>query len=157
MSVRPVWDTPIRFVMPSKDGALTTSLRLFLDKKVKPDEIKALHGVVTVQFPRTLQSLRLEDLSPGQRVELRDFALTVTGRGRTGITLQANKDGNRLIYSQLVGADGQAVGFFSPNITVLPEGAWRFELSPSGTVVAAQLIVADELDRKDYTFTLIPR
>jgi len=157
MSVRPVWDTPIRFGMPSKDGALTTSLRLFLDKKVKPDEIKALRGAVTVQFPRTLQSLRLEDLSPGQRVELRDFTVTVTARARTGITLQANKDGNRLIYSQLVDADGQAVGFFTSNITVLPEGAWRFELSPSGTAVAAQLIVADELDRKDYTFTLIPR
>jgi len=57
----------------------------------------------------------------------------------------------------LADADGQAVGFFSPNITVLPDGAWRFELSPSGTVVAAQLIVADELDRKDYSFTLIPR
>src|SRR5262249_59381416 len=96
------------------------------------------------------------DLNPGQRVELRDFTVTVTARARTGITLQANKDGNRLIYSQLVDADGQAVGFFTSNITVLPEGAWRFELSPSGTAVAAPLIIAHELHPKGYTVTLLP-
>ena len=157
MSVRPVWDTPIRFGGSPKDGVLTTSLRLFLDTKVKPQDIKALRGVVTVQFPRTLQALRLEDLNPGQRAELRDFAVTVTARSRGGVTLQADKEGNRVIYTQLAGADGQAVWFSGPNITILPDGAWRFELSPSGTPVAAQLIVADELDRKDYSFTLIPR
>jgi len=124
---------------------------------VKPTDIRAVRGVVTVQFPRTLQTLRLDDLNPGQRAELRDFTVTVTARGRTGVTLRANKDGNRLVYTQLAGADGQAVLFFSPNITVLPEGAWRFELSPMGAPVGAQLIVADELDRKDYSFTLIPR
>jgi len=157
MSVRPVWDTPIRFGGSPKDGVLTTSLRLFLDTKVKPQDIKALRGVVTVQFPRTLQALRLEDLNPGQRAELRDVAVTVTARSRGGVTLQADKEGNRVIYTQLAGADGQAVWFSGPNITILPDGAWRFELSPSGTPVAAQLIVADELDRKDYSFTLIPR
>src|SRR5207302_59593 len=157
MSVRPVWDTPIRFGGSPKDGVLTTSLRLFLDTKVKPQDIKALRGVVTVQFPRTLQALRLEDLNPGQRAELRDFAVTVTARSRGGVTLKADKEGNRVIYTQLAGADGQAVWFSGPNITILPDGAWRFELSPSGTPVAAQLIVADELDRKDYSFTLIPR
>ena len=157
LTVKPVWDTPIRFGTAPKDGALTTSLRLFLDTKVKPTDIRAVRGVVTVQFPRTLQTLRLDDLNPGQRAELRDFTVTVTARGRTGVTLRANKDGNRLVYTQLAGADGQAVLFFSPNITVLPEGAWRFELSPMGAPVGAQLIVADELDRKDYSFTLIPR
>ncbi len=152
--VRPAWDTPISFGAAPKDGALTTTLRLFLDTKVKPEDIKALRGVVTVQFPRSLRALPLDDLTPGQRAELRDLTVTVTAHGRKGFTLLANKDGNRLLYTQLASADALAVGFFSPNITVTPEGAWRFELSPVGTAVKAELIVADELDRKDYPFNL---
>ena len=96
----------------------------------------------------------LNDLTPGQRAELRDLTITVTAHSRKGFTLLANKDGDRLLYTQLAGADVPAVGFFSPNITVTPEGAWRFELLPVGHAVKAELIVADELDRKDYQFNL---
>lgn len=155
-AVTPVWDTPIRFGTAPKDGALTTSLRLFLDAKVKPEDIKAVRGVVTVQFPRTLQTVRLEDLSPGHHTELGDLTVTVTARGRKGFTLLVNKDGNRLLYARVRGADGQAVAFFSPNIIVSPEGAWRFELSPLGAAVGADLIVAGQVDRKDYPFALVP-
>ena len=152
--VRPTWETPISFGAVPKDGALTTTLRLFLDTKVKPEDIRALRGVVTVQFPRSLRALPLNDLTPGQRAELRDLTITVTAHSRKGFTLLANKDGDRLLYTQLAGADVPAVGFFSPNITVTPEGAWRFELLPVGHAVKAELIVADELDRKDYPFNL---
>ncbi|PYM69975.1 MAG: hypothetical protein DME10_21880, partial [Candidatus Rokuibacteriota bacterium] len=34
-----------------------------------------------------------------------------------------------MLYVRLLGADGQAVAFFSPHITTTPDGAWRFELS----------------------------
>jgi len=62
-----------------------------------------------------------------------------------------------LLYARIVGADGQAVASFSPNITVLPEGAWRFELSPLGAAAGAELIVAGQVERKDYPFALVPR
>jgi hypothetical protein len=157
MTVAPVWDAPIRFGTAPKDGALTTSLRLFLDAKVKPEDIKALRGVVTVQFPRTLQALRLDDLTPGQHAELRDFTVTVTAHGRKGFTLQANDDGDRLLYTRIASTDGQPIAFFNPQITVTPEGAWRFELSPLGAPVGAELVVAGQIDRKAYPFTLVPK
>jgi len=150
------WDTAIRFGSAPKDGALTTSLRLFLDAKLKAEDIKALRGTVTVQFPRTLQAVSLNDLTPGQRAELGDLTATVTTRGRNGFTLLVNKDGNRVLYTRIMNADGQPIAFFSPNITAAPDGTWRFELSPLGTPAGAELIVAGELDRKDYAFTLIP-
>ncbi len=156
-AIRPVWDTPIKFGTTPKDGVLATTLRLFLDTKLKPEDIKAVRGVVTVQFPRTLRTLRLDDLSPGQHAELDDLTVTVTARGRKGLTFLANKDGNRLVYARLTSADGQAVASFGPNITVLPEGAWRFELSPLSKAVGADLILAGQIDRKEYPFALVPK
>lgn len=148
------WDVPISFGSAPKDGALTKQLRLFVEVKAKPEEVKALRGVLAVHFPRALQTLRLDDLSPGQRADLGDFSVTVTSRSRKGLTLVANRDGHRLLYVRFVNAEGQAVAFFSPDITESPDGSWRFELSPLGTPVRAEVIVASELDRKEYPFTL---
>jgi hypothetical protein len=63
---------------------------------------------------------------------------------------------NRLLYTRVASADGEAIPFFSRNITVSPDGAWRFEVSPLGAPVGAELIVADQLDGRDYPFTLVP-
>jgi hypothetical protein len=96
-------------------------------------------------------------LSPGQHTEFDDLTVTVTARGRKGLTFLANKDGNRLVYARLTSADGQAVASFGPNITVSPEGAWRFELSPLSKAVGADLILAGQIDRKEYPFALVPK
>ena len=46
------------------------------------------------------------------------------------------------------------MGLFSPHITTSPDGAWRFELSPLSPAARAEVILAGELDRKAYPFTL---
>jgi hypothetical protein len=156
LTITPVWDAPIRFGTTPTDGALTTSLRLFLGAKFEPTDIKALRGVITVELPRTLQTLSLNDLSPGQHAELGDFSVTVTARGRKSLTLRANKDGDRLLYTRLTSADGAPIAFFSPHLTVSPEGLWQFEVAPLGVPAAAEVIIAGERDSKVYPFTLVP-
>jgi len=44
--------------------------------------------------------------------------------------------------------------FRSPNVTEAPGGAWRFQLSPQGPAAHADVIVATEVERKDYPFHL---
>lgn len=151
---RQVWDAAVRFTSSPKDGVLSTSLSLYVDAKAKPEELKALQGVLTVQLPKTIQTLRLDDLTPGSKASAGNLTVTVAGRGRKSLTLEASKDGARVLYVRLLGADGQAVAFFSPHITTSPDGAWRFELSPLSPAVRVEVILAGDLDRKAYPFTL---
>ena len=153
-AIRPVWDTAVRFASSPKDGVLSTSLSLYVDTKAKPEELKALQGVLTVQLPKTIETLRLDDLTPGSKASSGALTVTVAGRGRKSLTLEASKEGARVLYVRLLGADGQAVAFFSPHITTTPDGVWRFELSPLSPSVRAEVILAGELDRKTYPFTL---
>jgi len=62
-----------------------------------------------------------------------------------------------VIYVKVSDPDGQPVITFSPNVAETPDGAWRFELSPQGIAGHADVIVAGELDRKDYPFRLEPK
>jgi hypothetical protein len=151
------WDTAIRFGTAAKDGVLTKPLFVLVDAKPSPDAIKAVAGVLTLHFPRTIRILHLDDLTPGQRVDAGTMSVMVTARGRRSLTLQTNGAGDRVLYVKLIDADGQSVMSFSPNITEAPEGAWRFELLPQGAPVHAEVIVAGELDRKDYPFRLEPK
>jgi hypothetical protein len=130
---------------------------LYVDTKAKPEELKALQGVLTVQLPKTIETLRLDDLTPGSKASSGALTVTVAGRGRKSLTLEAGKDGARVLYVRLLDADGQAVAFFSPHITTSPDGVWRFELSPLSPAVRAEVVLAGELDRKTYPFTLAPR
>lgn len=151
---RSVWDTAVRFTSSPKDGVLSTSVNLYVDTKAKPEALKALQGVLTVQLPKTIQTLRLDDLTPGSKASSGNLTITVAGRGRKSLTLEASKDGARVLYVRLLGADGQAVAYFSPHITTSPDGAWRFELSPLSLAVRAEVTLAGELDRKTFPFTL---
>ena len=151
---RSTWEAAIRFGTTPKDGVLTAPLYLAIDAKAKPEALERLDGVLAVQFPKALQTLRLDDLSPGRSARLGDLTVTVTARGRKSVTLQTNKDGHRLLYVRLTNSEGQALAFFGPQITESPDGAWRFELSPLGTPVRAEVILADALDRKAYPFVL---
>ena len=76
------------------------------------------------------------------------------GRTRKGLTLGINKDGNRVVYARLLNTGGQAIAFFGPQITESLDGAWRFELSPFSPPARAEVILAGELERKEYAFTL---
>ena len=55
---------------------------------------------------------------------------------------------------RLLSADGQPVAFFGPQIVPLPDGTWRFELSPLSPPHGAEAIVARTLYRKTYPFVV---
>jgi hypothetical protein len=150
------WETAVRFGRTAKDGVLTTSLYVLLDAKPAPapESIKAVAGVLSMQFPRTIRTLQLDELFPGQRAEDAGMAITVTARGRRSITLQTTTGGERVLYVKLSDADGQPVVSFSPNVSEAADGAWRFELSPQGAATHAEVLVAGELERKEYPFRL---
>ena len=73
------------------------------------------------------------------------------------MTLQTNRDGERVYYIRLIGADGQALAFSGPNITEAPDSAWRFELSLLSPPARAEIIVASEVEQKSYPVTLTPK
>jgi hypothetical protein len=151
------WDTAVRFGSSPKDGVLTKSLYVLVDAKPSPETIKAVAGVLTLYFPRAIRTLHLDDLYPGQHAEAGDVALTVTARGRRSVTLQSTTAGERVLYVKVSDPDGEPVISFSPNITELPDGAWRFELTPQGVPSHADVIFASELERRDYPFRLEPK
>ena len=101
--------------------------------------------------------MALDDLSVGRQAQRGDLTVTVAARGRKSVTLQANRDGDRVYYIRLIGADGQALAFFGPSITEAPDGAWRFALSLLGPPVRAEIILAREVDQKSYPVTLTTR
>jgi hypothetical protein len=151
------WETPVRFGSDPKDGVLTTPLFVLLDAKPAPDSIKAVAGVLTMYFPRTMRTLHLDELFPGQRVDGDDIQVTVTARGRRSLTLQANAAGERVIYVKVTDPDGQPIMSFGPNVTESPDGAWRFELAPQGIAGQADVIVAGQHQRREYPFRLEPK
>ncbi len=151
------WENAIRFGGSPKDGSLSTALGFYIDSKAKPEDVKAVQGVLTLQFPKALDTLALDDLTVGRQAQRGDMTVTVVARGRKSVTLQTNRAGDRVYYVRLIGADGQAVAFFGPNITEAPDGAWRFELSPLGPVARAEIVLAREVDQKTYPVTLTPR
>jgi hypothetical protein len=151
------WEQAVRFTGSPKDGRLSAPLGLYLESKARPEDVKAVKGTLTLELPRTLETLTLDDLTVGQRVERGDLAVTVVARGRRSLTLATSRDGDRVRYVRLLGADGQAIGYWSPSITEGPGGAWRFELSPQSPPVKAEIVLAGQVDRAEYPVTLTPR
>ena len=86
-------------------------------------------------------------------------ALEAQGPAQEGVGLRrgVNRDGDRVYYVRLIGADGQALAFSGPTITEAPDGAWRFELSLLTPPVRAEIILAREVDQKSYPVTLTPK
>jgi hypothetical protein len=148
------WESAIRFDGTPKDGSLSTALSFYIDSRAKPEDVKAAQGVLTLRFPKVLDTLGLDDLTVGRKAQLGDLTVTVAARGRKSVTLQTNRDGDRVYYVRLIGADGQALAFSGPNITEAPDGAWRFELSLLNPPVRAEINLAREVDRKSYPVTL---
>jgi hypothetical protein len=156
-AIRSRWDSAIHFDGVPKDGRLSTALSFYIDSKAKPEDLKAVYGILTLRFPKALDTLALEDLTVGRQVQRGELTVTVAARGRKSVTLQTNRDGDRVSYIRLIGADGQALAFSGPSITEAPDGAWRFELSLLSPPVRAEIIVAREVDQKSYPVTLTPK
>jgi hypothetical protein len=153
-AIRARWENAIRFDGMPKDGRLSTASSFYIDSKAKPEDLKAVQGVLTLRFPKALDTLALEDLTVGRQAQRGDLTVTVAARGRKSVTLQTNRDGERVYYIRLIGADGQALAFSGPSITEAPDGAWRFELSLLTPPVRAEVILAREVDQKSYPVTL---
>jgi len=151
------WETPVRFGKDAKDGVLTTSLYVLVDAKPAPESIKAVAGVLTMYFPRTMRTVHLDELVPGQRADADGLAVTVTARGRRSLTLQTSTAGERIIYVKVADPDGQPIMSFGPNVTESPDGVWRFELAPQGMAGQADVIIAGQLERREYPFRLEPK
>jgi hypothetical protein len=155
-AARSRWESAIRFTGAPKDGRLSTSLSLYVDTKAKPEDLKSVRGTLSLQYPRTLETLTLDDLTIGRQVQRGDLTVTVAARGRKSVTLATSRDGDRVYYVRLLAADGQALAYFGPNITEGPGGAWRFELSPLNPPVRAEIILAGQVERQTLPVSLSP-
>ena len=157
VAVRSRWESAVRFTDSPKEGRLSTSLSLWVDTKAKPEDLKSVRGTLTMQYPRTLETLTLDDLTVGRQVQHGDLTVTVAVRGRKSVTLATSRDGDRVVYVRLLGADGQALAYFGPNITEGSGGAWRFDLSPLNPPVKAEIVLAGQLERQTLPVSLAPR
>jgi hypothetical protein len=149
----PTWKQSVRFTSPPKDGALATPVWLMVNTKAKPEEVQSLQGTLTVRFPKTIDSVRMSDLSVGRHVDADGMAVTVAARGRGGLTLRADHGGEQIVYVRLLNADGQAM-YYSPNITEGANGAWSCELTTTGPYSAVEILRTHDWDARTYPFTL---
>jgi hypothetical protein len=149
----PKWSAPVRFMSTPKQGVLGTTVDLLIDSKAKPEELRSVAGTLDVQFPQKIETLRLDDLSVGQRAHWQDVTISVVARSRQGVSFHVNKDANRIVYIRLLNAQGEALAFFGPQVTNLPDGSTRFELSPFNPPARAQIVLASEIESKSLPFS----
>jgi len=147
------WSPAVRFGSAPKDGALATQLWIMVDTKAKPEDLRRLEGTLTVRFPKSIDTLRMSDLTVGRRVDAGGMTVTVSERRRGKVTFQTDRGGERIVYIRLLNTDGQAVSY-SPTVTEGENGAWSFDLSSLSACSAAELLVARELDARAYPFIL---
>jgi len=150
----PTWDKALEFGGGPRDGVLATSVSFLVDSKAKPDDLRSLEGVLTVHFPTALETVRLDDLTVGQRAQREETTITVTERGRRSLTLAVNRAGDAIAYIRLVNAEGQAVAFSGPHTTALSDGGESFELMPMSPYARAEVLIATARDTKTYPFVL---
>lgn len=150
----PTWDRTIEFGGGPRDGVLATSLSFLVDSKAKPEDLESLEGVLTLHFPTALETVRLDDLTVGERAHHGDTTITVTERGHRSLTLAASRAGDTIAYIRLVNAEGQAIAFSGPRTTALADGGESFELMPMSPYARAEVVIATARDTKTYPFVL---
>jgi hypothetical protein len=150
----PTWIKALQFPAAPRDGVLATSLSFLVDSKAKPEDIKSISGVLTVQFPTVLETVGLDDLTVGQTARRTDTTITVEARGHHNLTLAVNRAGDTVLYARLMNAQGQAVAFSGPRTTALADGGESFELMPMSPYVRTDVVIATARDVKSYPFVL---
>jgi hypothetical protein len=148
------WSAPLRFMSTPRQGVLGTNLDLLVDSKAKPEELRSVAGALDVQLPQKIETLRLDDVSVGQSATWRDATVSVVARGRQGISFRVSKDGHRIIYIRLMNSQGEPLAFFGPQVTNLPDGSTRFELSPFTAPAKAQIVIASDIESKSLPFSV---
>jgi hypothetical protein len=151
---RSAWSAPVRFMAAPKQGVLTTSPSFLIETKAKAQDLRSVEGSLSLQFPTALETLRLDDLSVGQTAGVGDLTITVAERSRQSLVLQTNQDGQRVVYVRLLDAQGQALPFSGPQITALPDGGSRFDLSPFNAPARAEIVIAKEMETETLPFSL---
>ena len=149
----PKWSAPLRFMSTPKQGVLGTTIDLLIDSKAKPEELRAVAGALDLQFPQKIETLGLDDLSVGQSARWQDVTISVVARSRQGVSFQVSKDANRVVYIRLLNAQGEPLAFFGPQITTLPDGGARFQLSPLNQPARAQIVLASEIESRSLPFS----
>jgi len=151
---RSVWSAPLRFMSTPKQGALATSPSFSIDTKAKPQDLQSVEGHLSLRLPTALYTLRLDDLRVGQTVGSGDATVTVTARGRQSLTLETNQDAERVVYVRLLDAQGQPLMFSAPEVTALPDGGARLDLSPLNAPTRAEIVIAREMETEMLPFGL---
>jgi hypothetical protein len=150
----PTWDKRLEFDGGPRDGVLASSQSFLVDSKAKPEDLKSLEGALTVHLPTALETVHLDDLTVGQKVQRADTTITVTERGHRSLTLAVSRAGDTIAYIRLINAQGQAVAFSGPQTTQLADGGESFELMPMSPYVRAEVVIATTRDTKTYPFVL---
>jgi hypothetical protein len=151
---RSQWSVPLRFMSGAKQGVLATSSNFSIDSKAKPEDFRSVEGTLTLRYPVILDTLRLDDLGVGQSVRSGTTKVTVTARTRQGLTLGTSEAADRVVYVRLLDAQSQALMFSASDVTALPDGGARIDLSPFNPPVRAEIVIAREMETATLPFTL---
>ena len=154
---RSVWSVPLRFQSSPKSAVLSASENFSIDTKAKPQDLQSIEGRLSVRLPTALETVRLDDLGVGQTVRSGDVTVTVTGRGRQSLTLETNQDAAHITYIRLLDREGQALMFSGPDVTALPDGSSRFNLSPINAPARAEIVIARLMETQTLPFSLAVR
>ena len=151
---RSVWSVPLRFMSTAKHGALAATSSFSVDTKAKSDDLKSVEGALSLRYPVILDTLTLGDLGVGQSVQSGASKVIVTARTRQSVTLETSESADRVVYVRLLDAQGQALMFSSPEVTALPGGGARIDLSPFNPPARAEIVIAREIETETFPFSL---
>jgi hypothetical protein len=151
---RSVWSVPLRFMSAAKQGALAEMSSFSIDTKAKPDDLKSIEGALSLHYPVILETLHLGDLRVGQSVQWGATKVIVTARTRQGVTLETSESADRVVYVRLLNAEGQALMSSIPQVTALPDGGTRIDLSPFNPPARAEMVIAREVETVSLPFSL---
>jgi hypothetical protein len=70
------------------------------------------------------------------------------------VTVETNQDAEHVVYIRLLDARGQALMFSGPEVTALPDGGSRIELSPFNAPASAEIVIARDIETQTLPFSL---
>src|SRR5205823_115962 len=105
-------------------------------------DVQSLEGILSLRFPTAVDTMHLEDVSVGRSAQFGDTKVTVTAHSRHSLTFETNKPAERVVYIRLLAPEGKAISFSGPEVTALPDGGARLDLSPFNAPARAEIVIA---------------
>ena len=135
------------------EGLLRASATPAPALKIKGEQVRGIAGTLVVRLPAALSTLSFTGVRLGERVADEQTELLLAALGRDQFTLRAIRGGERVVAVRAFNKDGQEL--WAPFQTVTQNGGqWQAAIKVQGTPAKIDVLLAQEVERLEYPFSL---